>query len=38
MPLTWNDGILEFWNNGQKIDIVPIFPALHHFIVPLFQV
>ena len=37
MPSTWNDGILEFWNNGQKIDIVPIVPALHHSIVPLFQ-
>jgi len=35
MPPTWNDGMLEFWNNGQKIDIVPIVPALHHSSIPI---
>ena len=24
MPLTWNDGMLESWNNGQK-RIIPVF-------------
>ena len=35
LPPTWNDGMLEFWNNGQKIDIVPIVPALHHSSIPI---
>ena len=30
MLLTWNDGMLEQWNNGQKIDVVPIVPVFHH--------
>ena len=29
------DGMLEFWNNGQKIDIVAIVPALHHSSIPI---
>src|SRR5210317_84068 len=34
---TWNDGMLESWNNGQKIDIVSIVPPLHHSIIPVFH-
>jgi hypothetical protein len=37
MPPTWNDGMLDSWNNGQKIDIVPIVPALHHSNIPSFH-
>jgi hypothetical protein len=37
MPPTWNDGMLEFWNNEQKIDIVPIVPALHHSSIPILR-
>jgi hypothetical protein len=25
------------WNNGQKIDVVPIVPALHHSNIPSFH-
>jgi len=28
---------LEFWNNGKKIDIVPIFPALRPSNIPVFH-
>ncbi len=27
--------MLETWNNSQKIDIVPIVPALHHSSIPI---
>jgi hypothetical protein len=29
------NGIMEFWNNGQKIDIVPVVPAFHHSGIPI---
>ncbi len=28
-------GMLEFWNAGKKIDIVPIVPVLHHSSIPI---
>ena len=30
-------GMLELWNNGQKIDNVSIVPVLHHSSIPIPQ-
>jgi hypothetical protein len=44
MPSTWNDGIVEQWNNeyGSGKDdlydsIIPLNPLLQHSIIPLLQ-
>jgi hypothetical protein len=37
----WNDGTLEYWNNGilglkaAKV-VLPVIPLFHHSIIPIF--